>query len=315
MRKAESSSGLSMADRVLRRRARWAVYAPTVRARLWQYALLMRWDRPIGALLLLWPMLWALWLAGNGRPDWDVVAVFVTGVWVMRSAGCVINDYLDRHVDPFVERTRDRPLAAGRVYPNEALALFGLLMAIALALALLCNRMTLLLAFGGAFLAATYPLMKRYTYLPQVYLGMAFGWAVPMAWAGQTGEFPPALAWLVFLTAVVWAVIYDTQYAMVDRDDDLKIGVKSTAILFGELDRPILAALQALMLLALLLIGRQADLAWPYAVSLIGVAALFVRQQALMRARDRAGSFAAFRNNNWVGGVVFLGILAAYRVS
>ena len=315
MRKGEPSSGISMADRVLRWRARWAVYAPTVRARLWQYALLMRWDRPIGALLLLWPMLWALWLAGNGRPDGGVVAVFVTGVWVMRSAGCVINDYLDRHVDPFVERTRDRPLAAGRVYPQEALALFGLLMAIALGLALLCNRMTLLLAFGGAFLAATYPLMKRYTYLPQVYLGMAFGWAVPMAWAGQTGAFPPPLAWLVFLTAVVWAVIYDTQYAMVDRDDDLRIGVKSTAILFGELDRPILAALQALMLLALLLIGRQAGLAWPYFVSLIGVAALFVWQQRLIRERDRAGCFAAFRNNNWVGGVVFLGILAAYLVS
>ena len=316
MRKAEpSSSDVSITARVQRGRARWAVYAPTVRARLWQYALLMRWDRPIGALLLLWPMLWALWLAGNGRPDASVVAVFVSGVWVMRSAGCVINDYLDRHVDPFVERTRDRPLAAGRVYPQEALALFGLLMAIALVLALLCNRMTLLLAFGGAFLAATYPLMKRYTYLPQVYLGMAFGWAVPMAWAGQTGQFPPPLAWLVFLTAVVWAVIYDTQYAMVDRDDDLKIGVKSTAILFGELDRPILGALQALMLLALLLIGRQADLAWPYFVSLIGVAALFVWQQFLMRSRDRAGSFAAFRNNNWVGGVVFLGILAAYLVS
>ncbi|HXF08062.1 MAG TPA: 4-hydroxybenzoate octaprenyltransferase [Candidatus Acidoferrales bacterium] len=316
MRKSEpSSSDVSMTTRVLHWRARWAVYAPTVRARLWQYALLMRWDRPIGALLLLWPMLWALWLAGNGRPDAGVVAVFVTGVWVMRSAGCVINDYLDRHVDPFVERTRDRPLAAGRVYPQEALALFGLLMAIALVLALLCNRMTLLLAFGGAFLAATYPLMKRYTYLPQVYLGMAFGWAVPMAWAGQTGQFPPPLAWLVFLTAVVWAVIYDTQYAMVDRDDDLKIGVKSTAILFGELDRPILAALQALMLLALVLIGRRADLAWPYFVSLIGVAALFVWQQFLMRARDRAGSFAAFRNNNWVGGVVFLGILASYLVS
>ena len=195
MRKAEpSSSDVSITARVQRGRARWAVYAPTVRARLWQYALLMRWDRPIGALLLLWPMLWALWLAGNGRPDASVVAVFVSGVWVMRSAGCVINDYLDRHVDPFVERTRDRPLAAGRVYPQEALALFGLLMAIALVLALLCNRMTLLLAFGGAFLAATYPLMKRYTYLPQVYLGMAFGWAVPMAWAGQTGQFPPPLA-------------------------------------------------------------------------------------------------------------------------
>lgn len=310
MRKANSSSRPdSFAERLAHR---WAVYAPTVRARFWQYALLMRWDRPIGALLLLWPMLWALWLAGNGRPDWGVVAVFVSGVWVMRSAGCVINDYLDRNVDPFVERTRDRPLAAGRVYPEEALALFGFLMLIALGLALLCNRMTLLLAFGGAFLAATYPLMKRYTYLPQVYLGMAFGWAVPMAWAGQTAQFPPPLAWLVFLVAVLWAVIYDTQYAMVDRDDDLKIGVKSTAILFGELDVAILAVLQGLMLLALLLVGRQAGLAWPYWLSLLGVAGLFVRQGYLVRRRDRAGCFAAFRNNNWVGGVVFLGILGAY---
>lgn len=310
MRKANSSARPdSFADRLAHR---WTVYAPTVSARLWQYALLMRWDRPIGALLLLWPMLWALWLAGNGRPDWGVVAVFVCGVWVMRSAGCVINDYLDRHVDPFVERTRDRPLAAGRVYPGEALALFGLLMLIALGLALLCNRMTLLLAFGGAFLAATYPLMKRHTYLPQVYLGMAFGWAVPMAWAGQTAQFPPPLAWLVFLVAVLWAVIYDTQYAMVDRDDDLKIGVKSTAILFGELDVAILAVLQGLMLLALLLIGRQAGLAWPYWLSLLGVAGLFARQGYLVRKRDRVGCFAAFRNNNWVGGVVFLGILGAY---
>lgn len=305
-------------DSLMRRRdclwQRWPVYAPTVRARLGQYALLMRWDRPIGALLLLWPMLWALWLAGNGRPDAGVVAVFVSGVWVMRSAGCVINDYLDRHVDAFVERTRDRPLAAGRVLPQEALVLFGLLMGVALVLALLSNRMTLLLAFGGAFLAATYPLMKRYTHLPQVYLGAAFGWAVPMAWAGQTGQFPPPLAWLVFLTAVVWAVIYDTQYAMVDRDDDLKIGVKSTAILFGEQDRAILAALQGLMVLALFLIGRQAGLGWPYFLSLAGVVALFAYQQRLMRDRSRAGAFAAFRNNNWVGGVVFAGILGAYLV-
>ena len=199
--------------------------------RLRQYALLMRLDRPIGSLLLLWPALWALWLAGEGHPRILVVVVFVMGVVLMRSAGCVINDYADRHVDPHVARTRSRPIAAGKVTTREALILFVVLCLTAFALVLLMNRLTILMSFGGAVLAAVYPFTKRYTHLPQVVLGMAFGWAVPMAFAAQTGTVPP-LAWLLFIATVLWATAYDTMYAMVDRPDDLRIGVKSTAILF-----------------------------------------------------------------------------------
>ena len=284
---------------------------PALRQRLIQYARLARLHRPIGILLLLWPMLWALWIAAGGLPRVEVLLIFLIGTVVMRSAGCVINDYADRNFDGHVERTRERPLPSGAVTPREALLLFAVLLAIAAALVLATNRLTIMLSAGGALLAITYPFAKRYTALPQVHLGAAFGWAVPMAFSAQTGGLSP-LAWLLFSTAVLWAVIYDTQYAMVDRDDDIRLGIRSTAILFAAADRFIIGALQCLMLSNLYLIGARAALAWPYDVSLVLVAALFVYQQYLIRDRSRAGCFAAFMNNNWVGGLVFLGVLLSY---
>ena len=283
----------------------------TWRHRLLQYARLARLHRPIGILLLLWPMMWALWIAAKGTPRLEVLAIFVLGTVVMRSAGCVINDYVDRNFDGHVERTRARPLATGAVTPREALVLFAVLLTIAALLVLATNRMTIMLSIGGALLAITYPFAKRYTHLPQVHLGAAFGWAVPMAFTAQTGALSP-LAWLLFSTAVLWAVIYDTQYAMVDRDDDLRLGLRSTAILFGAADRTIIGGLQCMMLSNLYLIGAQATLGWPYIAALVLVAGLFIYQQTLIHERSRSGCFAAFMNNNWVGGVVFLGVLLSY---
>jgi 4-hydroxybenzoate polyprenyltransferase len=281
------------------------------RQRLLPYVRLMRLDRPIGNFLLLWPMLWALWVAAEGFPDPLVLVVFVLGVLVMRAAGCVINDYADRDFDPNVKRTQHRPLAQGAVPPRHALMLFAGLCLLAFALVLLMNALTIYLSFVGVALAAVYPFMKRYTHLPQVVLGAAFGWAVPMAFAAQTGGLPP-VAWLLFVVAVVWATVYDTEYAMVDRDDDLKIGVKSTAILFGELDRLLIGVLQVLMLIGLLLVGRNAGLSWVYYLALAIGAGMFGYQQWLLRDRSREGSFKAFLNNNWFGGVVFAGILLHY---
>jgi len=276
-----------------------------------EYALLARLDRPVGNLLLLWPMLWAFWIAAEGFPDPLALAVFCAGVLVMRAAGCVINDFADRNIDRHVKRTHNRPLTAGRVSSKEALVLFVVLALIAFGLVLLMNRLTILLAFVGIVLAATYPFMKRYTHLPQVHLGAAFGWAVPMAFAAQTDSLPP-IAWLVFVAAVLWATIYDTQYAMVDRDDDLKIGVKSTAILFGEHDRLIIGILQVLMLICLVLIGRRAELSAIYYVGVASAAALFAYQQFLIRDRSREGCFQASLNNTKVGALVFLGIVFHY---
>lgn len=284
---------------------------PAWRQRLVQYARLARLHRPIGILLLLWPMLWALWIAAAGVPRLDVLLIFVLGTVVMRSAGCVINDYADRNFDGHVERTKERPLPSGAVTPREALLVFAVLLMIALVLVLATNRTTILMSVGGALLAITYPFAKRYTHLPQVHLGAAFGWAVPMAFTAQTGAVSP-LAWLLFSTAVLWAVIYDTQYAMVDRDDDIRLGIRSTAILFADADRIIIGGLQCLMMSNLYLIGRRAELGWPYAGALLVVAALFVYQQYLIRDRSRAGCFAAFLNNNWVGGVVFVGMWLCY---
>jgi 4-hydroxybenzoate polyprenyltransferase len=279
--------------------------------RLRQYALLMRLDRPIGSLLLLWPALWALWLAGEGHPRILVVVVFVMGVVLMRSAGCVINDYADRHVDPHVARTRSRPIAAGKVTTREALILFVVLCLTAFALVLLMNRLTILMSFGGAVLAAVYPFTKRYTHLPQVVLGMAFGWAVPMAFAAQTGAVPP-LAWLLFIATVLWATAYDTMYAMVDRPDDLRIGVKSTAILFGEADRHLIALIQVLFFVVMVLIGRQMHLGPYYYAGLVTAMALAIYQMVLIWRREPAGCFKAFLNNNWLGAAVFAGIVAHY---
>ena len=288
-----------------------ANFAPEIVSQLRNYGKLMRVDKPIGVWLLLWPTLWALWIAGEGAPDQGLFVVFVLGVFIMRSAGCVLNDFADRKIDPYVERTRTRPLATGAVAPLEALTLFAALSLIAIGLASMLNKQAQLLAVVAAVLTVVYPFIKRYLSIPQFVLGAAFGWAVPMAFAAQTGG-TPELAWLLFGIAVVWAVIYDTFYAMVDRKDDVKIGVKSTAVLFGEVDLFVIAGLQSVLLLALVLIGRQADLgAWYYA-ALVIVAGLMARHTWLARNRDRRGCFQAFAENHLIGLVVFIGIVLNY---
>ena len=272
----------------------------------------MRLDRPVGSRLLLWPTLWAVWLAGAGHPDRHILLNFIVGVFVMRSAGCVINDYADRDFDPHVERTRNRPLAAGRVTPLEALLLFAALALVALLLALQLNRYTLLFAVAGAFLAVTYPFIKRFLSIPQFYLGLSFGWGIPMAFAAQQ-ESVPRVAWLLFVANILWVTVYDTMYAMVDRDDDLKIGVRSTAILFGDADRHIIAILQAMTLGALLLVGRRLHLGGWYYGGLLAGAGLFGWYLWLIRERRRDDCFRAFRLNHYFGLVVFAGIVLSYR--
>jgi len=280
-------------------------------AQLRNYGKLMRIDKPIGVWLLLWPTLWALWLAGEGHPDQGLFVVFVVGVFIMRSAGCVLNDFVDRKIDPYVERTRTRPIASGVVAPMEALVLFVALSLIAIGLATMLNRPARLLAIIAAGLTVAYPFIKRWVSIPQFVLGAAFGWAVPMAFAAQTGE-TPQLAWLVFGTAVIWAVIYDTFYAMVDREDDRKLGVKSTALLFGEVDLFVIAGLQILMLAALILIGLRAELGLWYFLSVAGAAGLMAYHQWLARDRQPAGCFAAFKHNHQIGFVIFVGIVLHY---
>ena len=287
------------------------VVSPEVVSQLRNYGKLMRIDKPIGIYLLLWPTLWALWLAGEGTPDQGLFIVFVLGVIVMRSAGCVLNDFADRKIDPYVERTRNRPIASGAVTPLEALTLFVALGLVAIGLASMLNRPARMLAIVAAGLTVAYPFIKRFVSIPQFVLGAAFGWAIPMAFAAQTGE-TPELAWLAFGTAMIWAVVYDTFYAMVDREDDLKVGVKSTAILFGDVDLFAIAGLQAVMLIALLLIGFRAELsAWYYA-SVVIAAGLMVYHLWLARDRQPAGCFAAFLHNHLIGMIVFIGIVLHY---
>ena len=282
-----------------------------IRQRAYQYAVLARLNKPVGIFLLLWPTLWALWIAAEGVPHLGVLTVFVLGVILMRSAGCVINDYADREIDPRVNRTKDRPIAAGRVSADEAILLFMALCFSAFLLVLTMNTFTILLSLGGVVLAGIYPFMKRYTHMPQIVLGMAFGWAVPMAFAAQTNSVPK-IAWLIYVVTVLWAVIYDTMYAMADRMDDLKIGVKSTAILFGDADRVIIGILQAMMLFALYLIGEQAQLGYMYTIAIIIAAGLMIYHQYLIRYRQPALCISAFLNNNWLGAAIFIGIVVSY---
>jgi 4-hydroxybenzoate polyprenyltransferase len=275
------------------------------------YARLARLHRPIGTLLLLWPVLWALWIAAAGVPDTPVLIIFVLGTLSMRSAGCVINDFADRDIDAHVKRTKDRPLATRSVSVAEALILFAVLVAISAALVLTMNRLTIQMSFVGVALAIIYPFMKRHTYIPQIFLGAAFGWGVPMAFAAVTNSVPN-IAWAVMAAAVLWAMIYDTEYAMVDRDDDLELGLKSTAILFDDADRAFIGAFQIIMLFGLALIGREADLGWPYLVALIVCAGMAAYQQYLIHGREPEKCFKAFMNNNWYGAVVFIGVAASY---
>ena len=275
------------------------------------YWLLARFDKPIGTLILLYPALWALWIASDGQPNLLVLIVISLGVIVMRAAGCVINDYADRDFDPHVERTQQRPIAAGHITPKAALIFFTALCLLAFGLVLLLNTFTILLSFIGAFLAASYPFMKRYTQLPQAYLGVAFGWAIPMAFAAQLNEIP-AVAWVLYAAVILWALVYDTMYAMVDKEDDLKIGVKSTAILFGNYDRHIMGALQIVIVLLLVLVGKIQDLGGFYYVSLIAAAGFSIYQQTLIFHREKSACFKAFLNNNWFGLVVFIGLVLDY---
>ncbi|MBT2989277.1 MAG: 4-hydroxybenzoate octaprenyltransferase [Candidatus Thiodiazotropha sp. (ex Ctena orbiculata)] len=279
--------------------------------RLRRYALLVRLNRPIGILLLLWPTLWALWIAGDGMPAWNIVLIFIAGVALMRSAGCAINDYADRDFDGHVARTQARPIASGLVTPTEALGVFLVLSLIAASLLVFLNWPTRLMSLVALLLTAVYPFMKRYTHLPQIVLGAAFGWAVPMAFMALN-EAVPMVAWLLFCSALIWALIYDTQYAMVDRDDDLKIGVKSSAILFGRHDRLIIALLQVIMIMLLLFVGDLVGRGHYYNLGVMAGVALFAYQQWLIRRREPKACFQAFLNNNQFGMVVFIGLVVDY---
>lgn len=277
-----------------------------------QYLYLMRLDKPIGILLLLWPTLWALWLASQGFPDSKILLIFISGVILMRSAGCVMNDIFDRGFDGHVARTRTRPLAAGTVSVKQALVLAAVLAATAFALVLFCHALTILLSLAGAVFAVTYPLLKRVTHLPQAGLGVAFSWGVPMAFAAVTGQIS-ASAWLLFAAAALWPMIYDTMYAMTDRSDDIKIGVKSTAILFGDHDVLIVGLLMVIFLTLLFITGNIFHLNNIYYFSLFIAATLFVRQLSLIQTRQPAKCFQAFLENNWVGMIIFIGILSSMQ--
>ncbi|MEH6576180.1 MAG: 4-hydroxybenzoate octaprenyltransferase [Amphritea sp.] len=272
---------------------------------------LMRIDKPIGTYLVLWPTLWALWIAAEGIPTVELLIIFCLGTFLMRSAGCVINDFADRKIDGHVKRTAQRPIPAGKATAKEALCLFAGLTLLAFILVLFTNKMTILLSFGGVALAASYPFMKRYTHLPQVVLGMAFAWAVPMAFSA-TLESIPQYAWLIYIATVLWTVAYDTMYAMVDRDDDIRIGVKSTAVLFGDMDKLIVGILQASTLLTMLLLANQLQLSFWFYLGLAVMAGLFIYQQRLIRNRDRELCFKAFLNNHYAGMAVFCGLLLHY---
>jgi len=279
--------------------------------RLQQYWLLARFDKPIGILILLWPALWALWVASDGKPDLFVLFIICAGVVLMRAAGCVINDFADRKIDPHVERTKKRPIATGKVTAKEALIVFVVLCLTAFVLVLQLNLMTIMLSFVAAFLAASYPFMKRYTQWPQAYLGIAFGFAVPMSFSAQIDEIP-TVAWVMYLAVMLWALVYDTMYAMVDKDDDLKIGVKSTAILFGDKDREIMAGLQLIIISLLIVIGQMQQLGVFYYMGVSVAGLLSIYQQKLIFNRDKVLCFKAFLSSNYFGLSVFVGLALDY---
>jgi len=282
--------------------------------RLREYVRLTRLDRPIGIYLVMWPMLWALWIASEGRPDPLILTVFIVGTVLMRSAGCAINDYADRHIDLHVSRTRQRPLATGAILPREAVMVFMVLSLISFALVLLMNPLTISLSFIGLMLAASYPFAKRYTYLPQAYLGIAFGWAIPMAFAAQINALP-AIAWLLFVGNILWSLIYDTMYAMADREDDLKIGVKSSAILFASYDRIIIGLLQLAMFALFVIAGLMMSMSLWFYLGLSAAAGFAVYEQYLIKERDAQRSFQAFLNNHYLGAAIFMGIVLHYLLS
>lgn len=286
----------------------------TLKHRWSAYERLMRLDKPIGTLLLLWPTLWALWLSADGRPDWSIVAIFAVGTLLMRSAGCVMNDMADMKYDGHVKRTRERPLVTGQVTRREAALLAGVLSLIAFMLVLQLNRLTVMLSFVALFLAASYPLTKRFFAIPQAYLGIAFGFGIPMAFAAHTGAVPP-LAWTLLVANICWAIAYDTAYAMVDRDDDLKLGMKTSAITFGRYDVAAIMLCYAAMLTILAGVGVHLALGWAYYAGLVAAAGLMAYHYTLIRTRDRAACFKAFRHNNWVGAAVFAGIVMHYLLA
>jgi 4-hydroxybenzoate polyprenyltransferase len=283
----------------------------TLKQKLVAYGQLMRVDKPIGTYLVLWPTYWALWIAAEGIPDLKLLLIFSLGVFLTRSAGCAINDFADRHIDGHVKRTHQRPIPSGRVSAKEALILFASLMVVAFVLVLFTNTQTVLLSFGALALAAVYPFMKRYTHLPQVVLGAAFAWSIPMAFSAVQNSLPPYL-WLIYAATLLWTVAYDTLYAMVDRDDDLRIGVKSTAVLFGDADKLIVSLLKVATLVLLVTVGVQLEMSFWYYAGLLIAAALFVRQQYQVRHRERDPCFRAFLNNHYVGMAIFAGIFLHY---
>lgn len=278
------------------------------------YWLLARFDKPIGTFILLWPTLWALWIASNGKPDLLVLFILCSGVVLMRAAGCVINDYADRHFDPYVERTQHRPLATYKVSPKAALILFGILSLSAFVLVLQLNLITIMLSFIALFLAASYPLMKRYTQLPQAYLGLAFGFAVPMAFSAQTNALPK-VAWILYLTVILWALVYDTMYAMLDKEDDVNLGIKSTAILFANKNREIIATLQLIVIALLVSIGQMQTLGNYYYAGVAVAGGLSIYQQKLIFRGNKIGYFKAFLNNNYFGMAIFIGLVLDYLLA
>lgn len=279
--------------------------------RLDAYERLMRLDKPIGILLLLWPTLWALWISSNGHPNWVIVWIFVLGTVLMRSAGCVMNDYADRGFDQHVERTKMRPLATGEVSGKEALALAVVLSLLAFGLVTLLNKLTILLSLAALFLAISYPYTKRFISIPQAYLGIAFGFGIPMAFAAHNEAVPP-LAWAMLAANVFWSLAYDTEYAMVDRDDDIKIGIRSSALFFGKFDVAAIMGCYVFMLAILGGIGWYARLSWPYFTGLTLAAAIALYHYTFIRERERSKCFKAFLHNNWIGAVIFAGLVASY---